>query len=252
MMHISEKISYKIRNNLISTTQSNWSQSLLKYILRPDLPGRIVGTICKHPSMNVSTFNAEFFAPLLKNLNKENKEVILTGDFNVNLLNFGKKRGTHQFLEELFHNNYTPQITLPTRITDRSATLTDNIFLNTQCHKQTSGNITTSLSDHLPQFTILEKFLGTRNIIGKEQITYCDFKNFNEIEFIGDIQSMDWSYATQNNNADLGFEIFLCLFNKCLDKQTPLKTVSKKGERVLQKPWITNGIKTSIKVRDKL
>ena len=99
----------------------------------------------------------------------------------MNLLNFGKKRGTHQFLEELFHNNYTPQITLPTRITDRSATLIDNIFLNTQLHKQTSGNITTSISDYLPQFTTLEKYLGTRDIIGKEQITYRDFKNFNEL-----------------------------------------------------------------------
>ena len=89
------------------------------------------------------------------------------------------------------------------------ATLTDNIFLNTKCHKQTSGNITTSISDHLPQLSdhlpqlsdhlitcpILKKFLGTRNIIGKEQITYRDFKNFNEIEFICDIQSIDWSYA---------------------------------------------------------
>ena len=168
--------------------------------------------------MNVFTFNAEFFAPLLKNLNKENK-AILTGDFKVNLLNFGKKRGTHQFLEELFHNNYTTQITLPTRITDRSATLIDNIFLNTH-HKQTSGNITTSISDHLPQFTVLKKFLGTRYVIGKEQITYQDFKNFNEIEFICDIQSIDWSYATQSNNANLGFEIFLRLFNKCLDKQS--------------------------------
>ena len=79
--------------------------------------------------MSVSTFNAEFFAPLLKNLNKENKEVILTGDLT--LLNFGKKRGTHQFSEELFHNNYSPHITLPTRTTDRLATLIDNIFLNT-------------------------------------------------------------------------------------------------------------------------
>ena len=84
----------------------------------------------------------------------------------MNLLNFGKKRGNHQFLEELFHNNYTPQITLPTRITDRLVALIDNIFLNTQRHKQTSGNITTSISDHLPRFTIFEKFLGTRNIIG--------------------------------------------------------------------------------------
>ena len=83
-----------------------------------------------------------------------------------------------------FLKNFFIITTLPTRITDRLATITDNIFLNTQCHKQTSGSITTSISDHLPQFTILEKFLGTRNIIGKEQITYRDFKNFHEIEFI--------------------------------------------------------------------
>ena len=123
----------------------------------------------KLASKNVSTFNAKFFVPFLKNLNKKNKEVTSTGDFNMNLLNLAKKRGTHQFLE-LFHNNYTPQITLPTRITDRLATLINNIFLNTQRHKRTSGNITTSISDHLHQFTILDKFLATRNIVGKEQI----------------------------------------------------------------------------------
>ena len=50
----------------------------------------------------------------------------------------------------------------------------------------------------------------------------------------------------------MGFEIFFGLFNKCLDKHAPLKTVPKKGEMVLQKPWITNWIKTSIKVSDKL
>ena len=127
----------------------------------------------KLASMNVSTFNAEFFVPFLKNLNKENKEVTSTGDFNMNLLNFAKKRGTHQFLE-LFQNNYTPEIT-------RLATLINNIFLNTQHHKRTSGNITTSISDHLHQFTILDKFLATRNITGKEQITYRDFKNLSYI-----------------------------------------------------------------------
>ena len=76
-----------------------------------------------HPSMNVSTLNAKFF---LRNLSKENKAVILTV-FNVNL-------------KELFHNNYASQITLPARITDRLATIIYNIFVNTQIHKQTSGN----------------------------------------------------------------------------------------------------------------
>ena len=89
------------------------------------------------------------------------------------------------------------------------------------------------MSDYLPQFTILEKFLGTGNIIRKNQITYGAFKNFNEIEFKCDIQSIEWAYATQNNNANLGFEIFLRLFNKCLDKRAPFKTIFKKGESVL-------------------
>ena len=105
-MYISEKISYKIRNDL-NIYNPKQLESIFIEILRPDLPGGIVGTIYKHPSMNVFTFNAEFFAPLLKNLNKENKEVILTGNFNMNLLNFGKKRGTDQLFEDLFHNNYS-------------------------------------------------------------------------------------------------------------------------------------------------
>ena len=87
--------------------------------------------------------------------------------------------------------------------------------------------------------------------MGKERITYRDFKNFNDIEFICDIQSIDWSYAPKTTMQTWILRSS-CLFNKCLDKNTPLKTVSKIGEKVLQKPWITNGIKTSIKVRDKL
>ena len=34
----------------------------------------------------------------------------------MNLLNFGKKRGTHQFLEELFHNNYIFLGTVPLKL----------------------------------------------------------------------------------------------------------------------------------------
>ena len=100
MIYISENISYKIRNNL-NIYHPKQLESIFIEILGPDLAGGIAGIIHKHPSMSVSAFNAEFFAPLLKNLNQENKEVILTGDFNVNLLYFGKKRSTQQFLEEL-------------------------------------------------------------------------------------------------------------------------------------------------------
>ena len=52
----------------------------------------------------------------------------------------------------------------------------------------------------------------------------------------------------------LGFWDLLRFLQRCysLDKHAPLKAVYKKGERVLQKPWVTNGVKTSIKIWDKL
>ena len=66
--------------------------------------------------MKIYPFSTDFFTTLLKNLNKEKN------------LNFGRTRETHQFSEDIFHYNYTPQITRPIRITDRSATIIDNIF----------------------------------------------------------------------------------------------------------------------------
>ena len=32
------------------------------------------------------------------------------GDFNVNLINCNKNRGTYEFLEQLFNHNFTPKI----------------------------------------------------------------------------------------------------------------------------------------------
>ena len=51
-----------------------------------------------------------------------------------------------------------PQITLPTRVTGRTAALIDNIVINSYEIDVTSGNITTSVSNLLPQFLIIENF----------------------------------------------------------------------------------------------
>ena len=49
------------------------------------------------------------------------------GDFFTNLLtNYCKNRGRYLFLEQLFNHNSTLEITLSTRITERTATLIDS------------------------------------------------------------------------------------------------------------------------------
>ena len=48
-----------------------------------------------------------------------------------------------------------PLISLPTRITEKSATLIDNIFTTEVCSDVSSGLIFTSISDHLPVLAII-------------------------------------------------------------------------------------------------
>ena len=78
-------------------------------------------------------------------------------DINVNLIHYNKNRGTYKFLEQLFNHNFTPQITLPTRIAEKTTVLIDDIAVNGQALKYNSGNITTYISDHLPQFIMVKK-----------------------------------------------------------------------------------------------
>ena len=100
-------------------------------ILLPDKSNFIIDTVYKHPPMKPYSFNTSF-SQLLQKIKRENKKTIITGDFNLNLLNYAKNIGTFEFLESVFSNNFTPQINLPTRITGTSSTLIDNILINSQ------------------------------------------------------------------------------------------------------------------------
>ena len=113
--------------------------------------------------MGICTFNDHYLNPLLDNLSKEaNKTIVLLGDFNIDLLNFDTSEYVSTFLDDLASNLLQPQILLPTRISNNSKTLIDNILcniLNTLVKSAMSGNILSSISDHLPQFFILKKIL---------------------------------------------------------------------------------------------
>ena len=53
-------------------------------------------------------------------------------------------------------------------------------------------------------------------------------------------------------DVDHKFNIFIETFNKCINKHVPLKTASRKKIRLMRKPWITKGIFTSIRHKQKM
>ena len=63
-------------------------------------------------------------------------------------------------------------MTHPTRVTGRTATLIDIILISSYDNKCTSVNITTSVSDHLPQFRIMGISKGKTNMIKNPKAFY--------------------------------------------------------------------------------
>ena len=115
LLHIANHLSYKPRTDL-------------NLNIANQLESTIVETI--NNFMDASDLNKNYLNTLLDKLSKENKQVFILNDFNINLLNYNDHQPTNEFLDSLASNSFIPYILQPTRITSHSKTLTDNIFCN--------------------------------------------------------------------------------------------------------------------------
>jgi hypothetical protein len=111
----------------------------------------IVGVIYRPPNSKFDSFENKM-NQILGKIDQENKICYLMGDFNIDLLKLESCDYTNRFLEQLFMSSYMPLILRPTRITEHTATLIDNIFTNDieNIESSTNGLIFSDISDHLP------------------------------------------------------------------------------------------------------
>ena len=92
----------------------------------------IVGNIYKPPKdnyniENISTFTDEF-ENVIHVLEKLNSEILIAGDYNINLLNLDIRQAFSDFFDSMLSNSFYPRITLPTRLGKNTCTLIDNIY----------------------------------------------------------------------------------------------------------------------------
>ena len=145
-----------------------------------------VGCIYRHPCMELSEFNNDFFTYICeKLLCEKNKDIVLMGDFNMDSLKYENDVNTADFLDKIYSTSVIPQITSPTRITPRSKTLIDNIFSTDANADTLSRNIVTNISDHLAQF--LSFPLKQTPHKKKKEIYKRNYKNFSAGQFMRDL-----------------------------------------------------------------
>ena len=87
----------------------------------------------------------------------------------------------------------------PTRITNHSKILINNIFTNIILPDSISGNLTATISDHLPQFLIVPNIFSNPPS-NKSNIYERDWSNFDQENFILDYFSIDWNETLKSKN----------------------------------------------------
>ena len=130
--------------------------------------------------MNPSEFNDAYLHKLLQNFENENKQIVLMGDFNIDMSKYDKNKDSATFLDSTYSKLLLPYITAPSRITSHSWTLIDNIFSNSVKNEISSVSITSTISDHYAQFFLTKKKTTQKN--NKETYKY-NFKTSNEDYF---------------------------------------------------------------------
>ena len=174
--------------------------------------------------------------PLLEKLAKEQKTVFFLGDFNVDLLKHEQHKVTNEFLDSLCSKLFLPYIIQPSRINSHSKYIIDNIFSNFISQEIISGNLTSTISDHLPEFLIASHiFSNTPN--RKFNIFELNWSKLNCEEFILDYFAIDWPHILNLNNSNNNITIIITIIytffqnffdsmSKIIDNHSQLKKLS--------------------------
>ena len=252
ILYVSDKLNFKPRKDLEIYVSKELESSFIE-IVNQKASNDIVGVIYRHPIMNTTDFIETRITQVVDKLAKEkNKKVYIAGDFNFDLLKYSSHGDTADFYDKMTANLLVPLILVPTKINSKNDTLIDNIFSNQFNSETVSGNLTVNFSDgHLPSFAIFPK--PNQNHLPKKHNLYTrDIKNINRENFLMDLAALDLNSDIIDNDGERSLDNLLDKINKLIDKHAPLRKITRSEFKQTRKPWITNGILTSIKNKDKL
>ena len=178
-----------------------------------------------------------------------NKLVFIMGDFNINILNYDSHTPTNYFITFLSANNVLPCIHHPSRVSDKSESVIDNIFTNA-IGSLTFGNILTQISDHFSQILVMK---NSKIVYNKTVSFKHDFSKLNEQNSTEDFNNQEFSFLELNNmDINAKFDRFLEVLSSLSDKHASITKRSKKEIKFKNKPWIKCKIQKMIKSRDKI
>ena len=232
---------HKLREDLMQH-----SLELLAIEIKLSMAKPIIIIVWYRPPKSCSN-QIDIFESVLQEIELENKDIVILGDVNCDLLLDTPDYQTRK-LNGVCNSFHLQQlITEATRVTETTETLLDHIYTNNIDKVNGSGVIHTGLSDHSMIYVNLGKIKKMPTHKHKYK-TNRSFKKFNDDDFVNDIRKANWC-SVKHDNVDKCIDDFEKLFLHIADKHAPMKT---KRVCKVQSPWLTDDIIAMMRERDDL
>ena len=211
--------------------------------------------VYRKPGESVDDMNAFIaeFSTLLQRVKNLNKLSYICGDYNIDLLKVKINHRFGEFFDNIISSGFFPKITLPTRFSDHSATLIDNVFSTNIEEKEVSGILLNHISDHQLLFTHIENLSYIEKVpkfINIQKTDPISVDNFvNELREQNIYERMHQPLDTNPND---NYEIFITQFQLAKNKHLPIKRVRYQKRKHKKSKWMTTGILNSINTKDGL
>ena len=205
----------------------------------------IVGSSYRAPNTNPAKFISHLENVIsTTRTGKIKREIVLCMDHNLDLLKCHLHEPTKQFHDSLFELGLFPTITRPTRITQTTATLIDNIFVSKKLYQAfDSCIILNDISDHLPTLALLKQ----TKMLNKEPLEFVS-RNLNEkkISRINEkLSNVDWVGTLKAHEVNQNFNCLNDIIRMTVDEIAPRHIVKVSSKRRFVEPWMTTSLECS-------
>ena len=151
------------------------------------------------------------------------KMCYLCGDINIDLLKYENHKGTRDFLNALSSLGMFPLIDRPSRITEYSATLIDNIFSNNLYERISNGLLINDISDHLPEFSITKEI---QKAVNKTRYRFKRNTTLDAISlFCHDLEQQNRDSVIQTDDVNQSYNSFIDIIKTLFNNNCPVKRI---------------------------
>jgi hypothetical protein len=177
------------------------------------------------------------------NAGNDSKEIIVTGDLNINFM----KRTDHREIKHLLSlYGFKQLVQSAMRSTENSQSLIDVIMSNHAEYIMVTNVIPTSFSDH--------DMVGCVRKINHQKFKCVEvkgrnYKHYDSNSLCNKLTNSDWSNFYNANNVNTAWNLMKDILIKEIDSLAPVQSKRIRGK---PSPWLTSEIKMAMNTRDRI